>query len=138
MNVPVQVVPPMYDMLREEISWALEEKEPYDFTHFLIFSKTYREVLSALNDEENGPKKSKKQRKSDAKATDEVFYFHPEDEILQKHADAYGVFDYKQPTSQSDSKRTFQELGIQPQGHMMLIEANKLEPAIKALKLFVG
>lgn len=137
-NVPVQVVPPMYDMLREEITWALEEKEPYEFTHFLVFSKTYREVPSTLDESEEGPKKSKKQRKAGGNASDEILYFHPEDEILQKYAEAYGSFAYKTPTSQSDSKRTFQELGIMPQGHAILIEVAKFETAIQAMKTFVG
>ena len=138
MNVPTQVVPPMYSMLREEISWALEAKEPYDFTHFLILSKTYQEFASAREQDENSVHKHKKQKKSNQQSTNELFYFHPEDEALERHATTFGRFEYRNHSSESDSKRAFQELGIKPQGHLILIEARKLEDAIYAIQEFVG
>ena len=131
-NVPSEVVPPMYKMLLEEISWAIEENEPYDFTHYLILSKTYREIASLL-DEEDTPK-SKKQKKASKKGAPETFYFHPEDELLQRYALCFGSYEYLVEGAQSDSKRTFQELGIKPEGHMILIEANKFEAAVKGLQ----
>ena len=118
-------------MLLEEISWAVQEKEPYDFTHYLIFSKTYREIASAL-EEEDAPK-SKKQ-KAGKKGSPKNFYFHPEDEVLQKYAAAFASFDYVKEAAGSDSKRAFQELGIKPEGHMIMIEAAKFEAAVKALQ----
>ena len=131
-NIPSEVVPPMYSMLLEEISWAIEEKEPYDFTHYLILSKTYREIASAL-DQEDTPK-SKKQKKASRKEASEVFYFHPEDEVLQRQSLCFGSYAYLVDGAGSDSKRTFQELGIKPEGHMILIEANKFEAAVKGLQ----
>ncbi|KAM0797100.1 p21-C-terminal region-binding protein-domain-containing protein [Usnea florida] len=131
-NIPSEVVPPMYKMLLEEITWALEEKEPYKFTHYLVLSKTYREIASAL-DEEDIPK-SKKQRKASRKGASEVFYFHPEDEALQRHSLCFGSFEYLGDGAMSDSKRTFQELGIKPEGHMILIEAKKFEAAVTGLQ----
>lgn len=137
-NIPSEVVPPMYKMLLEEISWAVEEKEPYTFSHYLILSKTYREITSVLDQENNRPQKKKK--KDNAKVENqETFYFHPEDEVLQRHATAYGGFPYLKEESdgQADAKRTFQELGIKPQGHMMLLEASKFESAAKDLEEFM-
>lgn len=124
----------MYKMLVEEISWAVEEKEPYNFSHYLILSKTYQEVESNLDQESSKSRKKKKQRLGVGKqASPTAFYFHPEDEVLQRYAQFYGGFDYvnQQGEGQSDSKRTFQELGIKPQGHMIVIEAQKFEPAVK-------
>ena len=128
-NVPAEVAPPMYTMLLEEIQWALEEKEPYSFTHYLILSKTYTEIASALDEEDDRPKKKKK---SSAQAL-ETLYFHPEDEVLQRHALAYGGYNYTTPPDEghSDSKRAFQELGIRPQSYAILIEAAKFESAVK-------
>lgn len=122
----------MYKMLLEEISWAITEKEPYDFTHYLIFSKTYREVASGLDDEDTP--KSKKQKKAGKLNSSEVFFFHPEDEVLQRHSAAFGSFEYQKEAGGSDAKRTFQELGIKPGGHLILIEAAKFEGAVKALQ----
>ena len=131
-NIPSEVVPPMYKMLLEEISWALEENEPYSFTHYLVFSKTYREIASAL-DEEDTPK-WKKQRKASKVGSSGVFYFHPEDEVLQKYSAGFGSFEYQMEAGGPDAKRTFQELGVKPEGHLVLVEAAKFEAAVKALQ----
>lgn len=136
-NIPTEVVPPMYRMLMEEISWAVEDKEPYTFSHYLILSKTYFEVQSALDEEERPSKKKKKDSKKEA--SKEVFYFHPEDDVLQRHSIAYGGFSYtkEEGDGQADAKRTFQELGIKPQGHMILLNASKFDEAVQALEKFM-
>lgn len=149
-NIPSEVVPPMYKMLLEEISWAVEEEEPYSFSHYVIWSKTYTEVESVLDDEEadggklsKGKKKKKRQRMekngSSVLAVQEegsIFYFHPEDEVLQRYATCWGGFEYvnQKGEGETDAKRTFQELGIRPQGHVILIEAGKFEAAVKAVE----
>ncbi|KAK1139718.1 Mss4p nuclear export [Aspergillus melleus] len=127
-NMPSEVVPPMYTMLQEEIAWALEEKEPYNFSHYLIVSKTYEEVESKLDMEDSRPQKKKKKA-----GEAERFFFHPEDEVLERHALCSGSIDYthKHDDGHSDSKRAFQELGIRTKGSLMLIEGGKLEGAVK-------
>ena len=128
----------MYKMLREEIAWALEEKEPYSFTHYLMLSKTYQELASALDEEDDSTRKHKKSKKTVGKRSSAAFYFHPEDEVLHKHAKSFGDFQYRSEAGQSDSKRVFQELGIKPQGHMTLIEASRLEGAVKEMLEYFG
>ncbi|KAF2483132.1 p21-C-terminal region-binding protein-domain-containing protein [Neohortaea acidophila] len=137
-NMPHQTVPPMYTMLLEEMQWANEEKEPYQFTHYLVVSKTYTEVASKLDAEDDRP--SKKSKKAAAGGSQsETLYFHPEDEVLARHALASCNFDYvKAEEGASDSKRAFQELGVQPQGHLILIEAGKFEAAVKAVGVYLG
>ena len=129
--MPSEIVTPMYTMLAEEMQWALEEKEPYNFSHYLILSKAYTEVASKLDQEENRPQKKKKQKEAEP----ETFYFHPEDEALHRHALGYGSFDYTKQAEEgaSDAKRAFQELGIRPQGHMTLLDGSKFGDAIKAV-----
>jgi protein BCP1 len=130
-NIPAEVVPPMYTMLLEEISWALEEKEPYNFSHYLILSKTYEEVESKLDAQESRPQKKKKK----TAGSNEKFYFHAEDEVLEKHTLCHGTFEYthKQAEGASDSKRAFQDFGIKPAGSFMLIEEGKFGDAVKAI-----
>lgn len=135
-NVPSEIAPPMYAMLIDEIEAAVEDKEPYEFTHYLIISKTYHEIASAL-DQEEAPK-SKKNKAS--KGSKEIFYFHQEDEVLQKHALAYGSYEYTKDEGEgmADSKRAFSEMGVKPQGSMLLIEAAKFEGAIKAISDYLS
>lgn len=135
-NMPHEIVPPMYTMLLEEITWAIQESEPYNFTHYLVLSKCYSEIASSLPaDEAPRGKKAKK-----AAGGDEEFYFHPEDEVLHKFADGWGSFEYETPVDEgaSDAKRAFQELGVKPKGHLVLIEASKFESAVEGVKTFLG
>lgn len=134
-NMPSEIVPPMYTMLQEEIQWALDEKEPYQFSHYLILSKTYLEIESKLNMEDNRPNKKKRK---DGGA--EVFYFHPEDEVLHKHALAHATYEYTKQGDEgaSDAKRAFQDAGIKPMGHLILIEASKFADAVKAVGEYLG
>lgn len=136
-NMPHQVMPPMYSMLLEEITWANEEKEPYQFTHYLVLSKTYTEVASKLDEQEDRPQKKKK---AAAGGKAEEFYFHPEDEVLKKFAVASCAFDYEKQGDEgtSDSKRAFQELGVKPRGLMMLVEASRFAVAVKAVGEYLG
>ncbi|KAJ4538450.1 Mss4p nuclear export [Exophiala dermatitidis] len=133
-NVPSEVVPPMYTMLLEEIEWALQDGEPYNFSHYLILSKTYTEVASKLDAEEDRPKKKQK-----AGGSFETMYFHPEDEVLQRHAICHGGYEYsiKQDEGHSDSKRAFQELGIKPQGRAILISADKFKGAVQNVEEYL-
>ncbi|KAJ8123294.1 hypothetical protein O1611_g9628 [Lasiodiplodia mahajangana] len=125
-NMPSDIAPPLYTMLIDEIEAAVEDKEPYEFTHYLIVSKTYHEIESTLDVEE----RKKKKGKQDAT----LFYFHPEDEVLQKHAMAYGSYPFtKVDDAVADSKRAFQEMGVMPTGSMILIEASKFADAVKAV-----
>ncbi|GIZ41611.1 hypothetical protein CKM354_000491000 [Cercospora kikuchii] len=131
-NIPHQVIPPMYNLLLEEVELAVKDKEPYDFTHYLIFSKTYAEVNSKLDAEEERP--SKKGKKSGS-ANSETFYFHAEDEVWQKHALGFSNFEYEKEADEgaSDAKRAFTEAGIKPQGHLILIEGKNFQNAVKAV-----
>ncbi|KAL5343155.1 protein bcp1 [Aspergillus crustosus] len=129
-NMPSEVVPPMYTMLQEEIAWAIDEKEPYNFSHYLIVSKTYEEIESKLDAEESRPQKKKKKAAGERR---ERFFFHPEDEVLERHALCAGKYEYshKHDEGHSDSKRAFQELGIRTGGSLILIEAGRFEGAVK-------
>jgi protein BCP1 len=135
-NMPHQTVPPMYKMLLEEIEWALSEQEPYSFTHYLVISKTYMEVASKLDQEDAPP--SKKNKTVDASS--ETFYFHPEDEVLHKHALGWTNFEYetKGDEGASDAKRAFSDLGVKPQGHLILLDGAKFEGAVKAVEKYLG
>ncbi|PSK46062.1 hypothetical protein B9Z65_5030 [Elsinoe australis] len=134
-NMPSEIVPPLYTMLLEEMAAARAAKEPYNFTHYLILSKTYTEVASEL-DTPDGPKKKKSRQNGTAS---DVFFFHPEDEVLQRHAVCAGGWDYEKVSEGgADSRRAFQEEGIKPSGFAVLIEQGKFEGAVKAVAEYLG
>ena len=143
-NLPHQLIPPMYSMLLEEIQWAVADKESYNFTHYLILSKTYTEMASRLNaeaDDDRPPVKKAKAKFNAAKGAEgkETLYFHPEDEVWERFALASAGFGYvRGEEGQSDSKRAFQELGVRPQGHLILLERGKFQQAVKEVKEFLA
>lgn len=136
-NMPSEVSPELYRMLLEQIGWAIEDSRPYNFSHFLILSRTYTEIESKLDQEEN--RRSKK-NKAVAGGEKEVHYFHPEDEIFQKFAVASGGFDYVKDEGEgaADSKRAFQEMGIRSRGHLILIEMGRMEEAARAANEYLN
>ncbi|KAK7415307.1 Mss4p nuclear export [Neonectria punicea] len=130
-NMPSELAPPLYSMLIDEVEAAVEDKEPYEFSHYLILSKTYQELASKIDVEGQKRKKAREEA--------EIYYFHAEDEVLQKHAVAYGAFNYtKEDEVVADSKRAFQEMGVKAQGHLILIEAGKFQGAIKAVNDYLS
>ncbi|RPA83686.1 hypothetical protein BJ508DRAFT_413354 [Ascobolus immersus RN42] len=147
-NMPVEIVPPMYKMLLEEVQWALEDKEPYNFSHFVIPSKTYTEVASTVSEDEeedeNKPKPAKKKWKYGAAGkagkakpapSSQLFYFHPEDELWEKEGagKTHNFKFIKLNESGSDSKRTFDEFGIMPRGSVTVISKDGFEKAVDAM-----
>ncbi|KAJ3043040.1 Mss4p nuclear export [Rhizophlyctis rosea] len=132
LNMPPQIVPPMFKMLVEELGWAVEDNEPYDFEYYIYVSKVYQEIESALNEdegEEERPKKKKKKAKAAPTTSESTFYFQPEDEIIAQHADL--SFDFKfEPTKDaqvSDSRRAFQDFGIDPSRRLFVIHKDKIK-----------
>ncbi|EME41076.1 hypothetical protein DOTSEDRAFT_136631 [Dothistroma septosporum NZE10] len=133
-NMPYQIMPPLYTFLTSEFRGAIENNNTYPFTHFLVLSKTYLEV-AAFEADPSQP--AKKKSKSSSNGDSEVFYFHDEDEILQKYAQGTATYGYEKADAEpeaSDAKRTFSEWGMKPQGHLILIEAGKFEGAVKGVE----
>lgn len=136
-NMPHQIVPSLYSLLVDEIQEAKDESQRFDFTHLLVLSRTYVEVESQLDVEDSRPQKK---NKAGSSRSPETFYFHPEDEVIHKHALDVLTFEYTKQgdPGASDARRTFQELGVRPQGHLMLLEAGKLPTVVKAIGDYLG
>ncbi|KAK9471856.1 p21-C-terminal region-binding protein-domain-containing protein [Dipodascopsis tothii] len=128
-NMPTEVAPPMYRMLVDEMTWAVQDNEPYKFDYYLFVGKSFTEIASKIDEEEDRPKKKKKAGKSSA----QTFYFHAEDETIQAHSDLWMTYKFSKEAQEADSKRTFQDYGIMTQGQMMLMRASQLAPAIEAM-----
>jgi protein BCP1 len=138
-NMPVEVVPPMYNMLADEIKWALADGEPYHFTHLIILSRVYH--LSEEEESElansasptrssrpQGESKHKKQRahwqvNGEIKpAPNGIYSFHPEDDIIIKsalHSLTYPFISPLPPLVQE--RRARDAFGLDIRGRMMLV-----------------
>ncbi|KAL6450987.1 BCP1 Protein BCP1 [Candida maltosa Xu316] len=127
-NMPVEVIPPMYKMLLDEMEKAEDAHENYEFDYFLIISRVYQLVDPVEQADEN--KKKKKISTSEPKPI-EMDYFHMEDQILEENANYRGVFEYNNENKQeTDSRRVFTEYGIDPKLSLILIDKDSLAKSV--------
>jgi protein BCP1 len=100
--------------------------DSYAFLAALNLYEHHEKVQSNLEIETE-----RKQRKSKEEAS--LFYFHPEDEVFQKHALAYGSYLYtKEDEAVANSKRAFQEMSVKTQGFIVLVNASKFRGAVSS------
>ncbi|KAI8981108.1 p21-C-terminal region-binding protein-domain-containing protein [Pilobolus umbonatus] len=127
-NMPVEIMPPMYAMLQEEMKKAVEQNEPYTFEWYMFISKTYKEVMSTVdNGEEDDTGKDM--------STNETFYFQSEDEIIAKYAQYQ--FDFKFTNNEkeqaADSRRAFSDFGIAPSRKLLFVHRSKFDDLINEI-----
>lgn len=80
-NMPAEVIPPLYKITLEDVTKTLGDDKKYDF--YVILSRKY-EVnfdMDSDDDSDDGHARSKKRVKQA-----ELDYFHPEDRYLEKYA----------------------------------------------------
>lgn len=125
-NMPVEVVPPMYRMLTEEMEKAEDSHEKYEFDWFVVLSKIYKMVGSTVDeDEEQQSKKKKKATKSE-----EFDYFHYEDLVLEENAKYHRHYAYTNQRQETDSRRVFTEYGIDPRLSLLLLDKKGLAKSV--------
>ncbi|KIP04021.1 hypothetical protein PHLGIDRAFT_121089 [Phlebiopsis gigantea 11061_1 CR5-6] len=100
-NMPVQTVPPMYRMLEEELSWAIESNKPFKFSHLLFLSRTYR--VSTEEAAELEERANKRQKATPSLKENDLIPIHPEDEQIaqasERLAQAVHAIDEAYPAS---------------------------------------
>lgn len=130
-NMPVQVVPPMYRMLLDEIQWAIDDGEPYSFSHYVFLSRTYTPTPEQEMDwQSDAPQQAKRRKEEPPAAAEEgrTRSFHFEDEVIAKYADA--VVDYAFAHAE---QRDGESLGVQTGGRLMLLDAAKLPAVVEEM-----
>ncbi|KAI1315035.1 Mss4p nuclear export [Mortierella claussenii] len=129
-NMPVETAPPMWRMMLEEVKWAVDEGQPFNFEYYLLLCPTYHEVAPKVDIDEDTPKPSKKKTKMAEPAT---FFFHPEEEMLQQYAEFTQDFKLTTPPTVAESKNTFEDYGIAPARRMMLIHKDKIPEVVQLM-----
>jgi protein BCP1 len=124
-NMPPQIAPPLFEMLMEE--------NDIEYKNIVYISKVYTEVDSTLSEDEDEEEKRPKKKK---KVQKESFYFQAEDEFIESFSSHH--FDYSLPKQQSsDSRRVFQEAGIEPFRRVLTISFDKMKSIVEKLKQVV-
>jgi len=127
-NMPVQVIPPMYKMLADEIKWATEEKEPFNFKYYLVLSRTYHLSPEELESSAQNSDRSKR-RKGQVNVTDIPHFFHPEDEQFQQSS----MHSIHYPLTNAQPREA-DAFGLDTRGCLMLVLADRLPHLISDIQ----
>ncbi|KAG6329125.1 hypothetical protein ID866_9964 [Astraeus odoratus] len=131
-NMPVQVIPPMYRMLVEEIKDAIADGDSYEFSHYLFVSRVYRltpEDEEAMAAVQRNSKRHKSSGSSElGRSHDGVYSFHPEDEEIMKVATH--VLTYCHTNA---PPRDAESVGLDVGGRVMLVPADRFEVLVRAI-----
>ncbi|KAF8642846.1 hypothetical protein AX16_009354 [Volvariella volvacea WC 439] len=144
-NMPVQVIPPMYKMLKDEMQWAIDDGEPYTFSHLIIISRSYHltaeEESSISTNTPVKPSASKRAKKAAANAatginrpTDGLYPFHPEDECTKQFA----THTLNYPYSNNNEPREKDSFGLDVRGRVMLVPGGRFEELITRMQAEYG
>ncbi|QLQ80730.1 hypothetical protein HG537_0E00830 [Torulaspora globosa] len=79
-NMPAEVMPPLYKITLEDVTNTLGDDKNYDF--YIILSRKYEVNFDIDSDDEEDTSARSKKRVKQA----EIDYFHAEDRYLEKHA----------------------------------------------------
>ncbi|XP_065857778.1 protein BCCIP homolog [Euphorbia lathyris] len=114
-NLPPQLLPPLYDALFDEISWATEDepteelRKSFCFKSYLLVSKIYKH-------------RNADQKKKQISDTEEVIvYSKPEDEIFHKLCTWSFCFPLQSGHATPHELRKYQLMGL-----VMAVEADKM------------
>nr|CAG8542997.1 6933_t:CDS:2 [Entrophospora candida] len=116
-NNSMEIIPPLYKMLQEEIEDAIEDNKPFEFEWFLIITKVYKEVESMADKELEEEQQIGKRKKT------------------KLNSDYQLNFKLTKKPSESDSKRSFYDFGILPSLKIFLLHKNKFNKLVTDLEI---
>ncbi|KAF5385564.1 hypothetical protein D9757_006790 [Collybiopsis confluens] len=136
-NMPVQVVPPMYQMLKDELNVEASPNHPFKFSYLIIPSRTYylstdeETYLTNMKESKTTSKKKKTKVSSStiSRPADGVYSFHPEDEHLKQVSNHTIEYTF---TSAPTEPRDSESFGLDTRGRMMFMPFAQFESLLLA------
>ncbi|KAK1416050.1 hypothetical protein QVD17_31838 [Tagetes erecta] len=114
-NLPPQLLPPLYDGLFDEISWATEDepteelRKSFRFKYYLLVSKVYKR------------KGDQKKKVSSSSSEEDVIYVKPEDEIFHNLSAWSFYFPLRSQQVTTNELKNYQPMGL-----VMAVEATRV------------
>nr|GMD09469.1 protein BCCIP homolog [Ipomoea batatas] len=125
-NLPPQLLPPLYDGLFDEISWATEDepteelRKSFCFKFYLVVSKIYKH--------KNADKKTLPSKSGD----EAIIYVKPEEEILHELSSWSFTFPMHSQPVRTDELKDYRMTGL-----VMAVEASKISKFRKQLNSLI-
>jgi len=133
-NMPVQIAPPMYRLLSDEMRWAIEANEPYRFSHLVCISRTYRvspdddHTMEGIESTAPPAKRQRSKATPTQPSTLRTFPYHPEDEIWEELASH--TIDYSFTHHET---RDADAVGADTAGRLMLLPAEQFDALVTSM-----
>lgn len=114
-NLPLQLLPPLYDALFDEVSWATEDepteelRNSFCFKYYLIISRIYKH------------KNADQEKRSRGDCNEATIYIKPEDEIFHKLSSSFLTFPLHTQQHGAHELRNYKLMGL-----LMIVEADKV------------
>ncbi|KAJ8752201.1 hypothetical protein K2173_003809 [Erythroxylum novogranatense] len=114
-NLPLQLLPPLYDALFDEVSWATEDepteelRKSFGFRHYLLICKVYKQ------------KNSDGKKRQSLHADKEIIFVKPDDEVFYKLC----LWSFSFPLH-SKQVTSYELKDYRPMGLVMTVEADKV------------
>lgn len=128
-NLPPQLLPPLYDALFDEVSWATEDepteelRKSFCFKYYLIITKFYE--LKSTN--------QKQRKSSNTLGDEETIYVKPEEEIFHKLSSRSISFPLQIQPIPPHELRNYRQMGL-----VMVVEAEKISKFREELKSLIN
>ncbi|KAB5593564.1 Beta-lactamase superfamily domain-containing protein [Ceratobasidium theobromae] len=123
-NMPPQIMPPMYKMLGDELQNAIDQNEPYLFDNYIVISRCFR----FDDDEENATGTSHPSKKQKRKGG-ALRSYHAEDECIGKVA--YAKTDYEYNNSIPREEDSF---GVDLAGRVMAFPRSRFAELVSLMQ----
>ncbi|CAE6523733.1 unnamed protein product [Rhizoctonia solani] len=88
-NMPPQIMPPMYRMLGDELASAANQNEPYRFDNYVVVSRCFR-----FDDNEESATGASQPAKKQKRKGGHLRSYHAEDEYIEKVATTEADYEY--------------------------------------------
>ncbi|KAI3696276.1 hypothetical protein L1987_79288 [Smallanthus sonchifolius] len=125
-NLPPQLLPPLYDGLFDEISWATEDepteelRRSFGFKYYLIISKMYKH------------KNGDQQKKHSSSIEEAIIYLKPEDEIFHNLSAWSFYFPLHTHQDTTNELKDYRSMGL-----VMVVEATRVSDFRQQLHLLI-
>ncbi|CUA73019.1 Protein bcp1 [Aspergillus oryzae RIB40] [Rhizoctonia solani] len=122
-NMPPQIMPPMYRMLGEELENATNQNEPYRFDNFIVISRCFR-----FDDNEESTTGNSQPAKKQKRRGGILRSYHAEDECIEKVALTRADYEYTNRAERQDDS-----FGVDVAGHVMVFPQSKFAALVSLM-----
>lgn len=130
-NMPLEISPPMYKMLIEEMDNFTNTENQNSFSSYLIISRVYDILPSELKSTSD---KSSNKKKKNSKDVEKMDYYHYEDTVFEKNSTIKGYFEYLNSISFNNTTNVHGDYGVNSKLSLILIDDKFFRESVKEIQ----